>query len=226
MNENKEKARLRRAQRAALMNGAREQTITGTYNDKMQALAGLSEPWSNAACMGYCLMAMRQAGVPGRKIRFLQSGGRREGWTHENGGVTMERYVIVIPADEEQKARLVRCDDGDTCKLETLQTLVGGPIETAESCFAANWAREDVDSIQLIVNEEGLLQELPFNERATDLYQYRYMSGIVGTAALMAARGEELIGFAKPVSETICSEWNLELEETGEECHFQTFSPD
>lgn len=46
------------------MNGAREQTITGTYNDKMQALAGLSEPWSNAACMGYCLMAMRQAGVP------------------------------------------------------------------------------------------------------------------------------------------------------------------
>ena len=99
----------------------------------------------------------------------------------------MERYVIVIPADEEQKARLVRCDDGDTCKLETLQTLVGGPIETAESCLAANWAREDVDSIQLIVNEEGLLQELPFNERATDLYQYRYMSGIVGTAVLMAA---------------------------------------
>lgn len=95
----------------------------------------------------------------------------------------MERYVIVIPADEEQKARLVRCDDGDTCKLETLQELVGGPIETAESCLAANWAREDVDSIQLI-------------------------------------------GFAKPVCETICSEWNLELEETGEECHFQTFSPD
>ena len=25
---------------------------------------GLIEPWSNAACMGYCLMAMRQAGVP------------------------------------------------------------------------------------------------------------------------------------------------------------------
>lgn len=26
----------------------------------MQALAGLSEPWSNAACMGYCLMAMQR----------------------------------------------------------------------------------------------------------------------------------------------------------------------
>lgn len=138
----------------------------------------------------------------------------------------MERYVIVIPADEEQKARLLPCDDGDTCTLETLQALVGGPIEAADTCLAASWAREDVDSIQLIVNEEGLLQELPFNERATDLYQYRYMSGIVGTAVLMAAREEELIGFAKPVCETICGEWNLALEEAGEECRCQTFSPD
>lgn len=139
----------------------------------------------------------------------------------------MERYVIVIPADEEQKARLLRCDDGDTCKLKTLQELVGGPIEAADTCLAASWAREDVDSIQLIVNEEGLLQELPFNERATDLYQYRYMgTGIVGTAVLMAARGDELIGFARPVCETIGSEWNLDLEETGEECRCQTFSPD
>lgn len=129
----------------------------------------------------------------------------------------MERYVIVIPADEEQKARLVRCDDGDTCKLETLQTLVGGCIETAESCLASNWAREDVDSIQLIVNEEGLLQELPFNERATDLYQYSYMSGIVGTAALMAAREDELIGFAKPVCETICAEWGIRLGGEGDD---------
>lgn len=139
----------------------------------------------------------------------------------------MERYVIVIPADEEQKARLLRRDDGDTCTLETLQALVGGPIEAADTCLAASWAREDVDSIQLIVNEEGLLQELPFNERATDLYQYRYMgTGIVGTAVLMAARGDELIGFARPVCETIGSEWNLDLEETGEECRCQTFSPD
>lgn len=28
------------------------------------ALSGLIEPWSNAACMGYCRMAMQQAGVP------------------------------------------------------------------------------------------------------------------------------------------------------------------
>lgn len=126
----------------------------------------------------------------------------------------MERFVIVIPADEEQKARLLRCDDGDTCKLKTLQELVGGFIEVTESSLEPTWAREDVDSIQLIVNEEGLLQELPFNERATDLHQYRYMgTGIVGTAVLMAARGEELIGFAEPVARTICEEFGIEMED-------------
>lgn len=50
----------------------------------------------------------------------------------------MERYVIVIPADEKQKARLLPCDDGDTCTLETLQALVGGPIEAADTCLAAS----------------------------------------------------------------------------------------
>lgn len=139
----------------------------------------------------------------------------------------MERYIIVIPADAEKNAYLQKCDDGDTCTLETLQALVGGPVEAVDTCLAASWAREDVDSIQLIVNEEGLLQELPFNERATDLYQYRYMgTGIVGTAVLMAARGDELIGFTKPVCETICSEWGLDLAEMGEDSRFPSFSPD
>ena len=67
----------------------------------------------------------------------------------------MERFVIVMPVGTS--AYLLPCDDGDTCKLETLQKLVGGPIEMADTCLAASWAREDVDSIQMAVNEEGLL---------------------------------------------------------------------
>jgi len=121
----------------------------------------------------------------------------------------MERYMIQIRTDGT--GRLIRCDDGDTCKLETLQQLVGGLIETADSCLEPGWAREPVDSIKLIVNEEGLLQELPVNWKAMNLYQYGYMSGIVGTAVLAAARGDELIGFAKPVRETICAEWGIRL---------------
>ncbi len=57
----------------------------------------------------------------------------------------MERYVIVIPADEEQKARLVRCDDGDTCKLETLQEPVCCWQRPGWICGSRDERRENVD---------------------------------------------------------------------------------
>ena len=122
----------------------------------------------------------------------------------------MERFVIVMPVDTS--AYLLPCDDGDTCKLETLQELVGGFIEVAESSLEPTWAREPVDCIHLIVNEDGLLLNLPDNPRATDLYVYGDRSVIVGDALLMAGRGEDLIGFSKPVCQTIVEEWNLEME--------------
>lgn len=62
----------------------------------------------------------------------------------------MDRYMIVIPA--KNRAFNMKCDDGDSMKLETLQKLVG-------------------------------------------------------PAVVAAKRGDELIGFAKPVAETICAEW-------------------
>ena len=43
---------------------------------------------------------------------------------------------------------------------------------------------------------------------------------------LMAARGDELIGFAKSVAESICAEWEIPLEATGTGECFQTFNPD
>ena len=58
--------------------------------------------------------------------------------------------MIVIPA--KNRAFNMKCDDGDSMKLETLQKLVG-------------------------------------------------------PAVVVAKRGDELIGFAKPVVETICAEW-------------------
>ena len=45
----------------------------------------------------------------------------------------MERFVIVMPVDTS--AYLLPCDDGDTCKLETLQKLVGGPTEMADTAW-------------------------------------------------------------------------------------------
>lgn len=122
----------------------------------------------------------------------------------------MKRYIIFIPADGP--CRLVPCDDGDTCQLSTLQQLVNGPIEVTPSCLGASWARELVDGIDLIVNEEGKLRRLTLNEDATDLYAHCGRDMIVGDALLAAARGDELIGFSEPVCQTLAEFWALELE--------------
>ena len=123
----------------------------------------------------------------------------------------MERYAIYIPA--EGKCRLVPCDDGDTCKLETLQKLVGGPIEVTPSCLGRTWAREPVDGIDLIVNEEGRLRHLPYNGRASDLWEGGGICLLNGDALLAAAKGEYLIGFTKPVCKTIAEFWSLDMED-------------
>lgn len=123
----------------------------------------------------------------------------------------MDRYMISIPA--VGPCKLVACDDGDSIKLETMQQLVGGPIEVTPSCLGITWAREPVDGINLIVNEEGLLRQLPDNTQATNLYAYGDRSVIVGDAILAVGRGEDLIGFSKPVCKTICDEWGLEMED-------------
>lgn len=94
----------------------------------------------------------------------------------------MDRYMIVIPA--KNRAFNMKCDDGDSMKLETLQKLV--------------------DGILLLVNEEGLMKERPLtNQRASEMTA----AELVGPAVVAAKRGDELIGFAKPVVDTICAEW-------------------
>ena len=49
----------------------------------------------------------------------------------------MNRYMIVIPA--RNRSFVLKCDEGDGAKLETLQKLVGGPIEPVNSGLSAEW---------------------------------------------------------------------------------------
>ena len=51
----------------------------------------------------------------------------------------MNRYMIVIPA--KNRSFLLKCDEGDCMKLETLQKLVSGYVETVPSALDATWAR-------------------------------------------------------------------------------------
>ena len=122
----------------------------------------------------------------------------------------MERYMIVIPA--KNRAFSLICDDGDGMKLESLQKLVGGPIEAVPTRLEAAWAREKaVDGLVLLVDEEGRLKEKSVNERATEMADgavtYFGRKPIVGPAVLAASRGEDLIGFARTVAEDLLREW-------------------
>ena len=122
----------------------------------------------------------------------------------------MDRYMILLKPGG--KCRLIPCDKDGTLTLQAMQVLVDGPIETAASILGPCWAREPVDSIKLILNEEGKLRRLTLNEDATDLYAHCGRDMIVGDALLAAARGDELIGFSEPVCQTLAEFWALELE--------------
>lgn len=118
----------------------------------------------------------------------------------------MNRYMIVIPA--KNRSFVLKCDEGDGAKLETLQKLVSGYVETVPSALDAAWAREEADRL---VDEEGRLKCKAANQKATQLAPADVTANgklpIVGAAVLMFQRGDELLGFTKHVADTICSEW-------------------
>ena len=68
----------------------------------------------------------------------------------------MNRYMSVVPA--KNRSFLLKCDEGDGAKLESLQKLVSGYVETVPSALDADWAREEADRLVLLVDEEGRLK--------------------------------------------------------------------
>lgn len=120
----------------------------------------------------------------------------------------MERYAIVIPTNEE--AVLLHCDDGDGLSLEDMQGIVEGYIETVPTLLHTSWGDKDCDRILLIVNEEGKLQGLPYNQFATEMSAVVVDDEIMGNAILMQARGDELVGFSESKARYIVREWCVE----------------
>ena len=112
----------------------------------------------------------------------------------------MNRYMIVIPA--KNRSFVLKCDEGDGAKLETLQKLVSGYVETVPSAL---------DRLVLLVDEDGRLKCKAVNQRVTQLAPADVTENgkqpIVGAAVLMFQRGDKLLGFTKHVADTICSEW-------------------
>ena len=121
----------------------------------------------------------------------------------------MNRYMIVIPA--KNRSFVLKCNEGDGAKLETLQKLVGGYVEAVPAALDATWAREEADRLVLLVDEDGRLKCKAANQRATQLAPADVTENgklpIVGAAVLMFQRGDKLMVVSKHVADTICSEW-------------------
>lgn len=88
----------------------------------------------------------------------------------EDRGVTDKRIVIIEPDGTERRLGVEIDDKGGILNLPTLaetKKIVGGHIEMVRVL------REDLPGIQhtyMIVNEDGLIDGLPRNQKATDLY--------------------------------------------------------
>ena len=122
-----------------------------------------------------------------------------------------KRYAIVIPAGKP--AVLLHCWPEDRLELKDLQDIVEGHIETVETMIGQGWAQEKEVTPVLIINEEGKLLGLPYNEDATLMAQITMVDEIVGNAVLMLARGEELIGFRERAARNIIRNWCVSEEE-------------
>lgn len=122
-----------------------------------------------------------------------------------------KRYAIVIPAGKP--AVLLYCWPEDGLELKDLQDIVEGHIETVETMIGQGWAQEKEVTPVLIINEEGKLLGLPYNEDATLMAQITMDDEIVGNAVLMLARGEELIGFRERAARNIIRNWCVSEEE-------------
>lgn len=124
-------------------------------------------------------------------------------------GKHMNRYMIVIPA--KNRSFLLKCDEGDGMKPETLQKLVSGYVETVPAALDATWAREEADRLVLLVDEEGRLKCKAANQRATNIapadVTRNGMQPLAGAAVLALQRGDKLMGFSKHVAEDILKEW-------------------
>ena len=77
----------------------------GKKNEAARMLANLNGPWSNAACMGYCLMAMRQAGVPEPMQRKVLA-------------CLEEKFDFYSLADAEN-AGYIKAKTGEECRFQT-----------------------------------------------------------------------------------------------------------
>ena len=125
----------------------------------------------------------------------------------------MNRYMIVIPA--KNRSFMLKCDEGDGAKLETLQKLVSGYVETVPSALDATWAREEADRLVLLVDEDGRLKCKAANQKATQLAPADVTANGKLPAYLTVAQYGELMGICPKTVRRMCQRGELPAHKEG-----------
>jgi len=81
--------------------------------------------------------------------------------------------MLFIPIILEKGKIMITVFEDNQPTLQEAQKIVGGLVEMVHSPSEPDW--------QILVNEEGLLRDLPFNKEATELCG----TGIVGPAIVL-----------------------------------------
>ena len=68
--------------------------------------------------------------------------------------------------------------------LDEAQKIVGGPVEIVKSRFTGTLHQFHNLSVQMLVNEEGLILSLPYNDEASDMVGY----AILGPAIMLIGK--------------------------------------
>ena len=107
-------------------------------------------------------------------------------------------YVCVIPEDGVIRFDLVNLDENGNVPLEALQKRVGGWVELIYS--GAYVSQEMVDrNIDIFINEEGKLNALAYNPRATRLTNLALWGDAIVGPAVLCKSDEE--GNSLPLTE-------------------------
>ena len=112
----------------------------------------------------------------------------------------MQKKLILIRTSGQVEQITV----SDELELEVLQNLVGGYIECVPTIFGG---------VEMLINEEGKLHDLKYNEVATDISRVSEYDMIVGDVVLCKINGEHLVGFGEMEAKEICEEIERRFDE-------------
>lgn len=105
----------------------------------------------------------------------------------------MERSIKIVVVEPEKPARITDIGDG----LDSMQAVVGGYIQVI-SAQAIPGGKNLSHDLILVLNEEGKLDDLPYNFKIWDGADY-----IVGTCFVCKEKDDEMVGLSDEEAQSV-----------------------